>query len=126
MRILLDTNRLTDLLRGEPAIVRLVEQADEVWLPYVVMAEIKAGFLGGTRLSQNMALLAAFMATGVTVLYADEQTLEAYARLFVQLKSAGTPIPDNDLWIGALAVQHGLILVTRDAHFKKIPQLQLN
>ncbi len=126
MRILLDTNRLTDLLRGDPALVRLVEQADEVWLPYVVLAEIKAGFLGGTRLSENIALLAALLATGVTVLYADEQTVEAYARLFVQLKSAGTPIPDNDLWIGALAVQHGLMLVTRDAHFKKIPQLQLN
>ncbi|MCX6596381.1 MAG: type II toxin-antitoxin system VapC family toxin [Acidobacteria bacterium] len=126
MRILLDTNRLTDLLRGDPALVRLVEQADEVWLPYVVLAEIKAGFLGGTRLSENIALLAALLATGVTVLYADEQTVEAYARLFVQLKSAGTPIPDNDLWIGALALQHGLVLVTRDAHFKKIPQLQLN
>jgi tRNA(fMet)-specific endonuclease VapC len=126
MRILLDTNRLTDLLRGDPALVRLVEQADEVWLPYVVLAEIKAGFLGGTRLSENIALLAALLAAGVTVLYADEQTVEAYARLFVQLKSAGTPIPDNDLWIGALALQHGLVLVTRDAHFKKIPQLQLN
>ena len=126
MRMLLDTNRLTDLLRGDPALVQLVEQADEVWLPYVVVAEIKAGFLGGTRLSQNIALLATFMATGVTVLYPDEQTLEAYARLFVQLKAAGKPIPDNDLWIGALAVQHGLSVVTRDAHFKKIPQLQLN
>lgn len=126
MRIPLDTNRLTDLLRGDPALVRLVEQADEVWLPYVVLAEIKAGFVAGTRLSKNIALLAALLATGVTVLYADEQTVEAYARLFVQLKSARTPIPDNDLWIGALAVQHGLLLVTRDAHFKKIPQLQLN
>jgi tRNA(fMet)-specific endonuclease VapC len=61
----------------------------------------------------------------VEVLLPDRETAEQYARLFVQLKRAGTPIPDNDLWIAALALQHGLRLVTRDAHFSKIPQLLL-
>jgi tRNA(fMet)-specific endonuclease VapC len=51
------------------------------------------------------------------------ETAEHYARLFVQLKRAGTPIPDNDLWIAALALEHDLTLVTRDLHFQHIPQL---
>jgi tRNA(fMet)-specific endonuclease VapC len=50
-------------------------------------------------------------------------TAEHYARLFVQLKRAGTPAPDNDLWIAALALEHDLRLVTRDRHFARIPQL---
>ena len=51
------------------------------------------------------------------------ETAEQYARLFVQLKRAGTPIPDNDLWIAALALEHDLMLITRDRHFQDIPQL---
>jgi tRNA(fMet)-specific endonuclease VapC len=51
------------------------------------------------------------------------ETAEQYARLFVQLKRAGTPIPDNDLWIAALALEHDLMLITRDRHFQHIPQL---
>jgi tRNA(fMet)-specific endonuclease VapC len=55
----------------------------------------------------------------------SRETAEHYARLFVQLKRAGTPIPDNDLWIAALALEHDLQLITRDRHFKSIPQLLL-
>jgi tRNA(fMet)-specific endonuclease VapC len=57
------------------------------------------------------------------MLLPGRETAEAYARLFVQLKVAGTPIPDNDLWIGALALEHDLMLITRDQHFERIPQL---
>jgi tRNA(fMet)-specific endonuclease VapC len=59
----------------------------------------------------------------VAVLLPGRQTADYYARLFVQLKRAGTPIPDNDLWIAALALEHDLMLVTRDRHFECIPQL---
>jgi predicted nucleic acid-binding protein len=51
------------------------------------------------------------------------QTAEHYARLFVQLKRAGTPIPDNDIWIAALALEHDLLLITRNRHFEHVPQL---
>jgi predicted nucleic acid-binding protein len=61
--------------------------------------------------------------TTVGVLLPDRETAEQYARLFVQLKRAGTPVPDNDLWIAALALQHDVLLITRDKHFEKIPQL---
>jgi predicted nucleic acid-binding protein len=59
----------------------------------------------------------------VGVLLPSRETAEHYARLFVQLKRAGTPVPDNDLWIAALALEHDLVLITRDEHFQRIPQL---
>ena len=124
MRILVDTNSLTDVFRGDAALIRTVESAREVWLPFIALAEIKAGFLAGKRSVANEALLLAFLQLPyVDVVYADHETTEIYARLFLQLRRAGTPIPTNDLWIGSLAVQHQLCLVSRDGHFDKLPQI---
>ena len=80
---------------------------------------------GGTRQIQNEALLSSLLCREtVAILYADRETAEHYARLFVQLKRAGTPVPDNDLWIAALVMEHDLALITRDRHFDYIPQLR--
>jgi predicted nucleic acid-binding protein len=96
----------------------------EVWLPLFVLAEIKAGFYGGTEQHRNEILLNRLLAKStVDVLVPGRETAEHYARLFVQLKRAGTPVPDNDLWIAALALEHDLLLLTRDRHFRSIPQL---
>ena len=124
MRVALDTNRLTDLFQGDAALAERLGLCDEVWIPLVVLAEIKAGFLGGTERHRNEILLRKLLSkTTVGVLLPDRETAEHYARLFVQLKRSGTPVPDNDLWIAALALQHDLLLITRDRHFKNIPQL---
>ena len=124
MRVALDTNRLTDLFQGDAALAERLGLCDEVWIPLVVLAEIKAGFLGGTERHRNEILLRKLLSkTTVGVLLPDRETAEHYARLFVQLKRAGTPVPDNDLWVAALALQHDLLLITRDKHFEKIPQL---
>ena len=124
MRVALDTNRLTDLFQGDHALAETLSGCDEVLVPLVVLAEIKAGFYGGTQSRQNEAVLRQFLdKPTVGVLSPDLETAEHYARLFVQLKRAGTPIPDNDLWIAALALEHNLTLVTRDRHFDSIPQL---
>ena len=124
MRVALDTNRLIDLLQGDAALAERLGACEEVWIPVVVLAEIKAGFYGGTQSHRNENLLRRVLAkTTVDVLLPSRQTAEHYARLFVQLKRAGTPIPDNDLWIAALALEHDLLLITRDQHFQNIPQL---
>jgi predicted nucleic acid-binding protein len=124
VRVALDTNGLTDLFQGDAALAERLGLCDEVWIPLVVLAEIKAGFLGGTERHRNEILLRKLLSkTTVGVLLPDRETAEHYARLFVQLKRAGTPVPDNDLWIAALALQHDLLLITRDKHFKSIPQL---
>jgi tRNA(fMet)-specific endonuclease VapC len=125
MRVALDTNRLTDLFQGDAALAKCLGTCEQVSIPLVVLAEIKAGFLGGSQRGRNEALLQALLAKPtVEVLLPGRETAEHYARLFVQLKRAGTPIPDNGLWIAALALEHDLLLITRDRHFEKIPQLQ--
>jgi predicted nucleic acid-binding protein len=120
----MDTNRLTDLFQGDRALAQRLGACEEVWIPLVVLAEIKAGFYGGAQQRHNETLLHRLLAkTTVGVLLPSRETAEHYARLFVQLKRAGTPIPDNDLWIAALALEHDLLLITRDQHFQRIPQL---
>lgn len=124
MRVALDTNRLTDLFQGDMALAEWLGSCDEIWIPLVVLAEIKAGFYGGSQQHRNEILLRELLAkTTVGVLLPSRETAEHYARVFVQLKRAGTPVPDNDLWIAALALEHDLVLITRDRHFEGIPQL---
>ncbi len=127
MRVALDTNRLTDLFQGDAELADRLGECDEVWLPLVVLAEIKAGFYGGSQQYRNETLLRSFLAKPtVGILFPARETAEQYARLFVQLKRAGTPIPDNDLWIASLVLEHDLQLITRDRHFERVPQLLRN
>ena len=124
VRLALDTNRYTDLCRGDATVVEAVERADEVWLPFIVMGELRAGFAVGSQGARNEAVLRRFlMKPGIGVLYADEQTTHHYATVYRQLRKQGTPIPTNDMWIAALVLQHSLALCARDAHFNALPQL---
>ena len=124
VRLALDTNRYTDFSRGEASIVKTLELADEVWLPFIVLGELRAGFAVGTQGPHNEAVLRRFlMKPGIGVLFGDEQTTHHYAAIYRQLRKQGTPIPTNDMWIAALALQHSMILCDRDAHFDSLPQL---
>ncbi len=124
MRIALDTNRYVDFCRGNEDVVRVVQEAERLFLPLMVLAKLRAGFLGGSQLRKNEATLTLFLnSPRVEVLDPDEQTTHHYARLFFQLRKQGTPIPTNDLWIAALVVQHDLMLCARDQHFDHLPHL---
>ena len=124
MRLVLDTNRYVDLCRGDVSVIEIVETADEVWLPFVVVGELRAGFAVGTQGSRNETVLRRFLLkSGVGVLYPDEQTTHHYADVYRQLRKQGTPIPTNDMWIAALALQYSLVLCARDMHFDALPQL---
>jgi tRNA(fMet)-specific endonuclease VapC len=124
VRLALDTNRYTDLVQGDAQVAETVASADEVWLPFIVVAELRAGFSLGSKGAQNEAALRRFLfKPSVEVLYADEQTTHHYANIFRQLRKQGTPIPPNDMWIAALVLQHSLTLCARDAHFDALPQL---
>ena len=124
MRLALDTNRYSDLCRGLAPVVEVVEQAEAVLLPFVVVAELRAGFAVGKRGTENERILQRFMLKpGVGVLFADGQTTYFYAAAYRQLRQQGTPIPTNDLWIAALVLQHSLVLCARDRHFGHLPQL---
>ena len=124
MRLALDTNRYTDLCRGDASAINTVEHADEVWLPVIVLAELRAGFAVGSQGARNEAVLRRFLLkSGVRVLFADEQTTHHYAAVYRQLRKQGTPIPTNDMWIASFVLQHSLVLFARDAHFDALPQL---
>lgn len=126
LRVALDTNRLTDLLGGDLQLGGWLETCERVCVPLFVLAEIKSGFLAGSRQQQNEAGLIRLLSQPTAeVLLPDRETAEHYARLWLQLKRAGKPVPSNDLWIAALALQHDLTLVTRDRHFEAIHQLLL-
>ena len=125
MRILLDTNRYTDFCKAVPEAVAPVTAAERVFLPFVALAELRGGFQAGTLARENERTLARFLASErVSVLYPDETTTQVYAGLFAQLRRQGTPIPTNDIWIAALALQHNLALLSCDAHFDNLPQLR--
>lgn len=124
MRLALDTNRYVDFCRGDQAVVARVREAERIYLPFVTLAELRAGFLCGTKARQNERVLTRFLnSPRVRVLFPDEQTTHHYARLFQQLRQQATPIPTNDIWIAALILQHDLPLYARDHHFDHVPQL---
>lgn len=124
MRIALDTNRYVDFCRGEERSKEVLQTAEEIYLPFVILGELRAGFRLGKRGEENERNLVRFLNTPrVNILYADEQTTHHYARLFFQLRRQGTPIPTNDLWIASIVAQHDLILFARDQHFDHLPQI---
>jgi tRNA(fMet)-specific endonuclease VapC len=111
-------------MRGETSRVQVVRQASHIFLPLIVLGELRAGFAAGNRENANAANLQRFLnSPRVGVLVPDDQTTHHYAQIYVQLRERGIAIPTNDLWIAALVVQHQLILCTSDAHFKNLQQV---
>ncbi len=126
MRLALDTSRYSDLCRGDEGVVTALETAESVLLPFVVLAELRAGFAVGRHGARNERVLRQFlMKDGVELLFADDQTTHHYATVYRQLREQGTPIPTNDIWIAALVLQHNLALCARDRHFRHLPQITL-
>ncbi len=124
LRIALDSNRYVDFCRQEPAAVDAIQRADAIFLPFVVVAELRCGFRCGQRAAANERTLAGFLRSErVSVLFPDEVSTHVYADLYASLRRAGTPIPTNDLWVAALCVQHDLVLFSRDAHFDLVPRV---
>lgn len=124
MRLALDTNRYVDLCKGVLETVALVEAAEMVAMPFVVIGELRAGFACGNRQGENEQVMQRFLnKVGVTLLFADGQTTHHYGSVFHQLRKQGTPIPTNDMWLAALVIQHNLALHARDRHFDCLAQL---
>jgi tRNA(fMet)-specific endonuclease VapC len=124
VRVALDTNRYVDLCKGAPETVALLEEAEAILLPFVVIGELRAGFVHGRRQAENERVLRRFLfKDGVRTLFADDQTTHHYASVYRQLRKQGTPIPTNDMWLAALVLQHNLALHARDKHFDRLPQI---
>ena len=126
MKLALDTNRYVDLMRGDAEVRALVEAARTVLVPFVVVAELRAGFAVGTAGRANERFLQRFLAKdGVEVAYATDATTHHYAALFRQLRQQGTPVPTNDLVDCSAGDGAWGDLCTRDAHFGCLAQLDV-
>lgn len=125
-RVLLDTNAYTALLVGDEDVLDALAGADMVLMSVIVLGELFAGFRGGAREQENRRQLDEFLRrTPVRTIDVTRTTAEVFGALKQQLKAAGTPIPLNDVWIAAQAVESGAWLVTYDRHFLSVPGLLL-
>ena len=124
MRLLLDTSAYSAFMRGHAEIRAAVQSNEEIFLNSVILGELIAGFIKGGRRRKNENELRRFLASPrVGVLDVTEETAERYAVILNSLWRSGTPIPTNDIWIAASAMEHGLRLVTTDDHYQKVPQV---
>ena len=124
MKRCLDTCAYSRLATGHPKLRVCLEEADALLVPVIVLGELFTGFEAGSRAAANEELLNAFLdAPGVRVQEVSTDIARRYALLVNHLRRAGTPIPTNDIWIAATALEFGARLVTYDRHFRKIPGL---
>jgi tRNA(fMet)-specific endonuclease VapC len=125
-RVLLDTNAYVRLLAGDTNVLDEIAGAEEVHLSVFVMGELLAGFQAGNKFVRNRELLKTFLAKPtVSFLGASAETAEIFAQIKNALRKAGTPIPINDIWIAAHAMETGSVLITFDGHFRSIPGLRM-
>jgi len=124
IKIMLDTSAYSAYLRGNEDVKRAIREADELYLNPVVLGELYAGFAHGGKEKRNREILREFLASPrVQVAVIDEETADRYAAIIAYLWAKGTPLPTNDLWISATAMQYGLKLVTTDSHYRNVPQI---
>lgn len=124
--VLLDTNAMTALFQGDRAILDAAAKADCVYASAIVIGELEAGFRGGTRYAENLALLDRFLGKPtVEILPVRRETGDCFGRIKQALKAKGTPIPVNDVWVAAQCMETGSVLVTYDSHFGVVDGLRL-
>jgi predicted nucleic acid-binding protein len=124
MEIALDTNALSDFAAGSDALGRVLAPFRSLALPVTVLAEYRFGLLASKKQARLTEWLNDVLSE-VRVLETTERTSAVYARVRRQLRSAGTPLPENDVWIAAAAIEHSLPLASRDQGFKVVRGLEV-
>jgi tRNA(fMet)-specific endonuclease VapC len=125
-RLMIDTNIYIEYLRGNEEVKDILDFADIVAFSVISVGEIFTGFYLSENEKKYFSEIEEFFNSSRLLIYdVDSETAEFYAKIVSELKSSGSPIPTNDIWIAALALQHGIKLLTMDNHFKKVPGLFL-
>ena len=123
-RYCLDTSAYSHFMRGDAEVVDLVDRADWIGIPAVVLGELRTGFLLGARPRDNESELQAFLDHPlVEIVPVDDDVSRHFAEIVVQLGSAGTPAPTNDVWIAATSARVGSLVLTYDRHFEAMPRV---
>ena len=124
--LILDTNAYVAFKRGMDSAVEVLSLAEEIVVPAVVLGELLAGFACGDREAENRRELTKFLDLArVRVAVVDSTTASWYGRIYSRLRRSGRPIPANDLWIAASALQNGLPVFSYDRHFENVEGLAL-
>jgi len=121
MRRLLDTNAYVALKRGDSHVAELVRACEHLYISIIVLGELYFGFHDGSRRQQNLSELALFLSHPyVSIAFLTQTTADRFGRITTHLKRAGTPIPTNDIWIAAQAMELGVELISFDGHFDNV------
>lgn len=124
MKLLLDTNAYSALARGDAVVAERVRKAERILLSSIVAGELLHGFRRGSQYKENRRQLDAFLARPfVEIVHVGLITADRFARIMTALHVKGRPIPTNDVWIAAHAMETGAELLTRDRHFEEIDGL---
>lgn len=123
-RYLLDSNIIIALFASDKAVLEAVDEAEEVFIPSIVIGELYYGAQKSGKRQANVARVDSFVQVN-TILDCDRETARWYGQIKSALQAKGRPIPENDIWIAALARQHGLILATRDKHFHEVDSIDI-
>ena len=123
-RFLIDTNIVIALFAGEAGVQSRLAAATEVFLPSIAVGELLYGARKSSRVAENVRRVEEFAAS-IAVLPCDAKSAAAYGEVKASLSAKGKPIPENDVWIAAIAHQHGLTLVSRDEHFRQVDNLSV-
>ena len=122
---LLDTNIIIGLLKNEEKIVQYIKSCPKVFISATVLGELYFGAFKSARTEKNFVTISQLL-TNINVLNINKSTARFYGQIKNQLKRLGKPIPENDIWIAASAMQYDLTLVSNDAHFSSIYGLKLD
>lgn len=123
-KYLLDTNIVIALFANDASVMESLTKAEEVFIPSVVIGELFYGAHKSARAKDNLARIDEFASSNL-VLGCDMETARIYGDVKNALRIKGHPIPENDIWIAAIAIQHNLTLVSRDGHFNEIENLKV-
>ncbi len=120
-RFCLDTSAYSQFKRGDPAVVEILDGAEWLGVPAVVIGELWVGFLRGARRQRNWRELREFLDHPVVEeISIDREVARIYGEIHVELLATGTLLPANDLWVAAAAARAGATVLTYDAHFEAI------
>lgn len=124
IKYIIDTSAYSSYFVGDPRLKDYFDESSIVYMPIIVVGELRAGFAAGSKRDYNERYLQQFLDNPkVRVINLSDKTSEYYASIFATLKQADTPIGSNDMWIAALALEYDCLLVTLDTDFKRVPDL---
>lgn len=121
---LLDSNIVIDLFRGDQQTISRIKLIKEVKIPVIVLGELYFGANKSNQTSKRLKQIARLEEL-VTILNITKSTTRSYGVIKDQLRLKGKPIPENDIWIASLALEHNLILLTKDKHFEYIDGISI-